>query len=292
VTAWFIVPGILGSVLLFYFMVKWRSQGVLFVICCLFLVPALLISIKQVAWTPYAERYLYLPSAFFALLVSSGFSGRFMSAKRSNLITLFMIISIVAGSYFTVERNLLWQDFESLYRDTIKKSPQFGAVHLELAGIMLRDGRIEEAAKELELAEKYNKRDSIKYLIKEKQMLLKIMQEDYVGAREFFYRTFNRKIDADIVFLRLLNKTDELVAAKSSNIKIKKQLYSDMIDTYDVMYKKSKDPFYLYQSALLEFRAGNKTNSLNLMKKVVDEAPLDSHYLAASKVWLKRLESR
>jgi hypothetical protein len=65
-----------------------------------------------------------------------------------------------------------------------------------------------------------------------------------------------------------------------------------MIDTYDVLYRKTHDPFNLYQCGMLASRCGDNTKSLAYMRKAVREAPEDTHYTAAAKKWLLKLEAK
>ena len=123
-------------------------------------------------------------------------------------------------------------------------------------------------------------------------MAVRVQQGDGQGAREYFYRIFRNKEEAGPEFLRLLNKADEGLASKADDTTGRNGIYCDMIDTYDVLYSKTHDPFNLYQKGVLAFRLGDNVSALAYMRKTVNEAPADTHYTAAAIKWLHKLEAR
>ena len=85
--------------------------------------PALLIGLNQIAWTPYAERYLYSTTAFvsIAAVVSGSSYLRFPLTKAWRLGLISLILGIFAISTF--QRNLTWQTNRRILADTAQKSP-------------------------------------------------------------------------------------------------------------------------------------------------------------------------
>lgn len=285
----YFVPG-LAVLLLLPFWLKSRSVPAVFsVICGIFLLPAIFISIKQVAWTSFAERYLYLPSAFFCIGITCSGSLLLEKVRRPQWalpVTLFILLS---ATLITVQRNLVWRDNMALYRDTVSKSPGFGGAHLELATALLNKGKLQEGRAELEAAERLNKRPSIRNSIKASLMAVRIKEGDYQGGRKYFYHIFPIKEEADTDFLRLLNQADNGIASQTVDIIARNGILNGMIDTNDVLYRKTRDPFYLYQSGILAQRMGDSSRVRTYICKVVKEAPAGTHYTAAAIKWLKQL---
>ena len=260
-------------------------------VCAIFLFPALLISTRHVAWTPYAERYLYLPSAFFCMgLVSVG-SLQLEKIQRRQWLPPLVLCVAFGAAIITVQRNSVWHDNLTLYRDTVRKSPDFGAAHLELGLALLQNGQLREGRAEIEKADRLNKRSSLRNRIKASLMAVRIQEGDDQGARDYFYSIFQRKEEADPDLLLLLNKADEGLASKVDDTTGRNGIYCDMINTYDVLYSKNHDPFNLYQSGILAFRRGDDVTAIAYMRKAVREAPADTHYTGAAIKWLQKLEA-
>jgi protein O-mannosyl-transferase len=285
----YLIPGIAFLLLLPFWLKRRTMPALLAAVCVVFLLPALLISTRHVAWTPYAERYLYLPSAFFCMGLVGGSSFLLERIQRLQWLPPLFLCVIFGAMFMTVQRNFVWHDNLTFYRDTLRKSPDFGAVHLELGVALLQGGQLREGRTELETAERLNKRPSLRHRIKVNLMTVRLQQGDSLGAREYFYRIFRNKEEADPEFLRLLNKADEGLAIRSTDVS-RKGIFNDMIDTYDVLYRKTADPFNLYQCGVLSFQRGDNARALIYMRKAVQEAPADTHYTAAAIKWLRKLE--
>jgi len=153
---------------------------------------------------PFAERYLYLPSVGFAIIISllltclpvrSTQTG--LLAHRSSLIahcSLLIIISIY--SFAVIQRNRIWLDGYSLWSDTVRKTPESFGTHNNLGNEYTKQGRLDESIKEFRMAIKlkpdyanphnnlgiiYWKQGHIAEAIKEYRMAIKL-KPHYVEA--------------------------------------------------------------------------------------------------------------
>ena len=117
---------------------------------------------------PFAERYLYLPSVGFAIIIGSILSclpvrstqtglmahSSWRVTHHSSLIAhcslLIIIISIY--SFAVIQRNKIWIDDYSLWSDTVIKMPESSRAHYNLGNAFRMQGRLDEALKELNLA--------------------------------------------------------------------------------------------------------------------------------------------
>jgi tetratricopeptide (TPR) repeat protein len=105
----------------------------------------------------FAERYLYLPSVGFVILVSLGifWVGRLDVLKvRAKGYFVLSAVLIIAGLYSTgtVKRTPVWRDELTLWSDTVKKSPDSYISHNNLGFAYNNMGRTDEAIAELILA--------------------------------------------------------------------------------------------------------------------------------------------
>ena len=116
------------------------------------LAPSALVAVLNIASTPLAERYLYIPSAGFCLLVGYlifTVGARLDNKKASWLIAMALILSYAA---ITVNRQEVWKDRLSLWKDTASKSPGDAIPHINY-GLALMDGGFEdEAIRELKIS--------------------------------------------------------------------------------------------------------------------------------------------
>lgn len=104
-------------------------------------------------WTPYAERYLYLPSVAFSLF-AAGLLCRFDKHVPRALV----VICIFALALPTALRARLWTKPLSFWQDTVAKAPNFGTSRLVLASEYLKAGQHDKAEENLRLAVRFGLR--------------------------------------------------------------------------------------------------------------------------------------
>lgn len=109
-------------------------------------------------WTPYAERYLYLPSVAFSLFAVCALY-RFDKHIPHAIVT----ICVLALALPTALRVQLWTKPLSFWEDAVEKAPNFGTSRLVLASEYLKAGRYQNAEENLRLAVRYGlRKDSLK----------------------------------------------------------------------------------------------------------------------------------
>ncbi|MFQ5901817.1 MAG: tetratricopeptide repeat protein, partial [Thermodesulfobacteriota bacterium] len=125
--------------------------------------------LRGLAGYAFAERYLYLPSVGFVVLVSYLFKHGYRSliSKRNNrkwaiwCFGTFLSLIIISYSLATILRNPAWQNDYTLWKDVVQKSPDNPAAHYSLGTIYKDRGKITEAIKEyktvLKLSSVYTK---------------------------------------------------------------------------------------------------------------------------------------
>lgn len=123
-----------------------NRQEILFLLFffALAILPALYI--KGVCGNTWAERYLYLPSLGFSILV--GYISTLFLEKENRTRTALSVLLLALLSFYavsTVERTFIWRTNKSLWRDTLKKSPNVGIVYMGYGGALFEEGRFDEA---------------------------------------------------------------------------------------------------------------------------------------------------
>jgi hypothetical protein len=132
------------------------------------LIPPLGAFTLSTAWTPYAERYLYIPSVAFSLCIILIIRRYFGELPR-----IFPIVGIVLLALPTAHRVTLWKNPISFWQDAVTKSPHFGTLRLPLAAEYLEVGRLANAEAALHEANKLGlPRKSARDFYRELQILL------------------------------------------------------------------------------------------------------------------------
>ncbi|MBI3609402.1 MAG: tetratricopeptide repeat protein [Nitrospirae bacterium] len=159
--AFYLALGIGGIAVLLWMLLRWSRT--LFAVGAVWFVlgmaAPLVVPLAKVAVTPVAERYTYLASGGFLLLVSLGiFEGRrWIEARVAAPMNARWVVGgllLIVGlfSCLTVERNGVWRDEVTLWKDTIRKSPKAVLPHNNL-GVVYKDlGQSEPALREFQTA--------------------------------------------------------------------------------------------------------------------------------------------
>ncbi|MBI3611510.1 MAG: tetratricopeptide repeat protein [Nitrospirae bacterium] len=128
----------------------------------------LVVPLAKVAVTPVAERYTYLASGGFLLLVGlGGFEvRRWVQAQGGLLITarwVLMSLGLAVGllSCLTIERNGVWRNEITLWEDAVRKSPEAVLPHYNLGIAYGAVGRREEAVQVYQAALKLDPAHSL-----------------------------------------------------------------------------------------------------------------------------------
>jgi Flp pilus assembly protein TadD len=104
----------------------------------------------------FAERYLYLPSVGFVLLVALMLDS--LRVRNRPHWAAAVAAVLLAGSYAvaTVARNPVWKDQLTLWTDTVRKSPHSGIAHMNYGAALIYSGRKAEGSAEMRRAATMN----------------------------------------------------------------------------------------------------------------------------------------
>ncbi|MFQ5465443.1 MAG: tetratricopeptide repeat protein [Thermodesulfobacteriota bacterium] len=94
-----------------------------------------------------AERYLYIPSMGFAVFVSFllGYAYARLPGKAKAALVGAFFLGAASLAYLTVERNAVWRDDYSLWKDTVQKTSGSETVYLNYGSAAAKRGRSKEA---------------------------------------------------------------------------------------------------------------------------------------------------
>lgn len=259
-------------------------MSAMFVTAGLLIVPAILVSLSHIAWTPVAERYLYLPSAFFVIgMVGSAHAGLNRMNRASVVIPVFLLV-LLPATFFTEQRIIVWQDNLALYQDTYSKSPNFLLLRNELALALFKKGRNAEAKLQLETAKKLDPQKS-NVLIYVNQAMYKMQQGKLLEARSILLETFTEKKSANPEVLKLLAKIDEtrIFNLKNPTLQERRVLYREIMDTNDHLYRKTGNPASLYRGGQMALFLGETRKAGEYFAKAYQSAPDEAYFKPAAK---------
>ncbi len=103
------------------------------------IVPAVLAYLGRIPWTPFGERYLYLPMVGFSLLVALALSG-LKTLPRIVPVACVMLLAIP-----TMARVTLWCDPDAFWKDALKKGPGLAKSHSALGAYAYEQQRYDDA---------------------------------------------------------------------------------------------------------------------------------------------------
>lgn len=101
---------------------------------------------------PWAERYVYLPSAGFILVIAIAYAAARRRVKRGHFLTIALILVIALFGVMTISRNSVWKSDLTLWTDTVRKSPNSGAAQAYLGYALFASGDINRAIQHYETA--------------------------------------------------------------------------------------------------------------------------------------------
>ena len=253
-----------------------RTLPAFFVICAGAVgTSALMIPLLRMTWTPLAERYMYIPSAFFIIGMTLGVLRWEQCTKYRSHVTITVVCLLVVALYGTATRNILWQDNLALFQDTLRKSPDFMPAQNEIANALFYSGKPKEAAV---IYKSFNEPDGLvnsQYGLKNKAFAL-MNEGNFSEARAILRQLKANPGKHEVsILLQILELNKVQVAANKATIK---DVYSESVATLTRLIELTADPFYSYRLGIVHMQAGEKEKACTAFTTVVRTASPDAYY--------------
>lgn len=251
----------------------------------LFFLPAIPVAISKMAWTPLAERYLYI-SSFGASFIIVHLVYRL---PLKNISTSLLSILLIIAATITVQRNFVWQSNLCLFEDTAKKSPRFAAVRNELGIAYAKDGKLEKAKEQFIIAMRLG---GEKYWIPS----LNLIEHEKMGnntiseAKKNYIKLLSR---ADISKHDILSRIIALTEAeimKEKDINKVNLLLQEEINYLEQLTAISKSGFYFYRLGQLYLNDGKKEKAKEYFKKAATIEP-NAYFAPAAMKLSEKIEA-
>jgi len=200
-----------------YIALKGTLTSALFITGLFLFSPALLIALNQIAWTPYAERYLYSTTAFFSIAIILWYThSSWPRMKKWG--HLFCVGFLMAAALTTMQRNFTWQKNQRILADSAEKSPLFSNIQWLYGANLYEQGDYENALK-------YSQRA---VNLPGSPLFLNPLREITLG---YIYLRLDRVAEAIAVFETVIKKTKDKIP----------EAHEGLIDCYGRLWEQAVD---------------------------------------------------
>lgn len=296
ISHWYVGCGVLLVVLLVWLFLRRDLIGALGLTAFFVLSPALLVVFGRMAWTPLAERYLYIPAALSMPAISifvykvCNMPGWVWYKKKERFVSSVFVLLFATFFITTMHRSWIWQDNERLFRDTVQKSPNFPPAKAELATALSNKGKIEEARSVLASMQNGN---APSYIVDDLNLAsLMLHNDEFDAARNILLELYAGHPKKRHEILQLLLKVNDKQLGHERDPARKLAMQNESLQ----WLQEQKE---LKPSAFTDYRIGKKQLVLGLDKEaaesfraVLAKAPADAFYRGAAKTMLEKLESQ
>lgn len=287
----YVYAGILALGVLVLTFRKSGIPGIFLASSVLFVFPALFVATTAIAWTPYGERYLYIPSAF-AVIGSLELTHRLLVRwKSAGLFVPATCGIIVIAVMITLQRGKLWGDNLAMLEDIVAQSPNFGVARNEYGVLLKMTGQYDDAGKQFKIAAQQKNKAYVDRMIRLNLIGIKLIGKEQDEAYRILLAEIGNKPDADVELLKLLNIYDEHLLGTAASRENRKKIVADIVETNENLFLKTRDPHYLFRSGQLELSVGNKSNAAVLFRKSFEHAHPDAYYREPARKLAEKLEA-
>lgn len=286
VSDFYILIGILVCVVLAWLMIKRTLSGYFLVCAACVGSSALMIPFLKLTWTPFAERYLYISSAFFLIGTSIYISTWKDKARYRLFIAGLTVVLSVIAVFGTVSRTILWQDNLAFFQDTLKKSPGFMPLKNEIATALYAKGREQEANSVIASIKLPENLVNYQLGLMTKAASLS-RQGDSNGARALLRVTLENpgKFEPRIIEQLVKINESEVIDGRAP----KGVFYAENIQLLTRLYQLTGDPFTLYRLGQTHLFAGKREKAREAFVQVVAKAPEKVYYRQAAEKLVTKL---
>lgn len=255
-----------------YIATRRTLQSAFFVTAILLFSPSFVIATNQIAWTPFAERYLYMSTAFFVLSIASYcISSNCFKVTYVRIGLPLLVLILMFG--FTLERNFVWSSPLSLCEDTVKKSPDSKDMRLLYGSLLAEKGDYAAALQQLWLARAipslgYDERPdvNISYIYEKTGKADKA-----IGLMRSAVEKSKRRSPSCLEGLvgLLVSKLKD-----SQNPDDRIRLAREIMELHYDLYKLDHDPMHFHQMGLVAHSVGLKHEARQIMAQALLKYPV------------------
>jgi tetratricopeptide (TPR) repeat protein len=238
---------------------------------------ALIVAFGNLAWTPIAERYMYIPSAFMVIGTTLMIAPQRRVSKNANAtISIVTLLVLVVFAISTTLRNITWQDNLTLFTDTVEKSPDFLPARNDKAIALINKGMNEEGYKIIKSlptsagARNWEQTESNKVSVLVSEGKIDEARKVLKPMAEKSWRNQVRSIEA-------LLKIDENLMMDPKR-KDTVEIGGEVVGLLETLQKKTGNPFYYYRLGQTYLILKNRAEAQKMFEKAYLYAPATAYY--------------
>ncbi len=237
---------------------------------------ALLVVFGKMAWTPVAERYLYMPAAFFAL----GWTAWAATCQKSKYIDVFkvlMICCVIVWAGMTIQRAKLWSDPVALTEDTVEKSPDFLPARKDLANYYLALGEKEKGQRLLDSV--IQMAGPVNFVLADISKARSLMKDGQLEEAHRILSTTLKNPGKQLVkVINALLTLNRERLAKAPDKQAKQDIHRENVMLLEKLRQRKSDPFIDYRLAKEYLSLGELDQASDLFDSAYRKAPSSAYY--------------
>ena len=290
VSNWYLPLGIAGILFCCWLLYRRKVSGALLLMAACVISPALLVPLGRMAWTPVAERYLYMPAAFVVItLVICGARWFGRNGVPANAVVTLVAMLIAFSGYATYQRNLVWQHNLTLFQDCVAKSPDCVAAKNELGRALESLGRREEA-RGIFLSNEVASKEKFRIISDINKANYLARDNDVDGAIAYLERlNYTASQPCYDQYLKTLVRLYGVAEAKVAGAGRKRQLQMKQIELVKQLQVHTGDAYLFYRIGQLYVTAKDTGSAAVYFRLAADKAPETAFYKAAAQKLAFRL---
>jgi tetratricopeptide (TPR) repeat protein len=283
---------IMVALMIFLFWRKRYLPSFLFITAAVFFLPAIPIAMRILpAWTPLGERYLYISSFGVSALIIILLKR--MTYKKELVNGLLIALLLVGAAFVTVDRNIIWQNNLTLFRDTIMKSPFFVAARNEYAVALFEKGQIDEASKQFTISESLAGNAPHREVPSLNAIEMKVIRkkDSPDEIKDEYLKLIETAPEASAQIRRNLIRFLDSQVLKEKNPARMKELYREIIFHMEKLFETEKSGFYAYRLGQLYLAVGDKKKAAEYFAKAVNISP-NQYFSDPARQLIRRLDAK
>jgi protein O-mannosyl-transferase len=249
--------------------------------------PSFVLAFGQLAWTPYAERYMYITSAFFVIAGVVYLNSR-VRLPRALLVKAAAVLVLVAMFAATLDRSMIWQNDLTLSKDTVEKSPQSRDMRALYGALLTKKGYYAEAMVQLEEGRllpsiEYDERFdlNIAYIYYKQGRIDDAIRLDETALQY----SGNISKSALISLIEMLKEKTTSVHTREERRSLNKKLLAYNMKLFEL----SHDPHILYNLGVTSTSLGEHKKAIAYFQQARDTMANDDQYRLLAQQKIKNL---
>lgn len=271
VEPYYLIPGIAVAALSLYLLFRRTVAAALFLIGVGLILPSLPIAFGKIAWTPYAERYVYVASPFAVLALLIGMRSYLRRLSSPLILRRVVLFSLGIMAAVTFHRNFIWRTNLSLFEDSVAKNPEFARTRGEYGIALANEGRYEEAKLQFRKAGElpspyYNEKYALNYAV------ILAAEGDFSGVEQVYDEVLRKtRGKSPRVYNHIYSfYSNRLLYAKGAE---RKKIVEKLESFYLMEYQKFHNPHVFYRVGQLYLSIGEREKSRASFKEALRLLP-------------------